>query len=134
VPRDTRDGGCRDRGCADAVEARMGEVEFIARVEEVAGPEYVRVAGPEAGGGPSLSSVGREVQQPYIQEHSASVLSAEVAQEMQQAKVNHSNWVRTFRLSRKKNSPWFIMRDAQCVPNKCEAQIPIYSLCNPETT
>jgi hypothetical protein len=66
----------------------MGEVEFIARVEEVAGPEYVRVAGPEAGGGPSLSSVGREVQQPYIQEHSASVLSAEVAQEMQQAKVN----------------------------------------------
>lgn len=69
----------------------MGEVEFIARVEEVAGPEYVRVAGPEAGGGPSLSSVGREVQQPCIQEHSASVRSAEMAQEMQQAKLNHSN-------------------------------------------
>jgi hypothetical protein len=58
VPRETSDGGCRDGGCADAVEASMGEAEFIAPVEEVAGPEYVRAAGPEAGGGPSLSSVG----------------------------------------------------------------------------
>jgi hypothetical protein len=49
VPRDARDGGCRDRGCADAGEATTGEAEFIARVEEVAGPEYVRLACPEAG-------------------------------------------------------------------------------------
>jgi hypothetical protein len=58
VARDARDGGCRDRGCADAVEASIGEVEFIARVEEVAGPEYARGACPEAEGGPSLSSAG----------------------------------------------------------------------------
>jgi hypothetical protein len=65
VPRETRDGGCRDGGCADAVDASMGEAEFIARVEEAAAPEYVRAADPEAGGGPPLSSAGREVQQPY---------------------------------------------------------------------
>jgi hypothetical protein len=49
VPRDARDGGCRDRGCADEDEATTGEAEFIARVEEVAGPEYARLACPEAG-------------------------------------------------------------------------------------
>jgi hypothetical protein len=65
VPRDVRDGGCRGRGCADAEEATTGEVEFIARVEEVAGPEYARFACPEAGRGPSSSSAGREVQLPY---------------------------------------------------------------------
>jgi hypothetical protein len=65
VPLDARDGGCRDRGCADVLEARIGEAEFIARVEEVAGPEYAWVVCAEADGGPSLSAAGREVQQPY---------------------------------------------------------------------
>lgn len=74
VPRDVRDGGCRDRGCADAEEATTGEAESIARVEEVAGPEYAWFACPEAGRGPSSSSAGREVQLPYRERHSASVL------------------------------------------------------------
>jgi hypothetical protein len=74
VPRDARDGGCRDRGCADVVEARTGEAQFIARVEEVAGPEYARVGCAETEGGPSLSSAGREVQQPCKAKRSVSVL------------------------------------------------------------
>jgi hypothetical protein len=74
VPRDVRDGGGRGRGCADAEEATTGEAEFIARVEEVAGPEYARFACPEAGRGPSSSSAGREVQLPYRERHGASVL------------------------------------------------------------
>ena len=65
VPLDASDGGCRDRGCADAGEATIGEVEFIARVEEVAGPEYARGACPELEASPSLSSTEREVQQPW---------------------------------------------------------------------
>lgn len=72
VPREARDGGCSDRGCAVAVEGTIGEVEFIARVEEVAGPEYVRFGGLEAEATPSLSSAGREVQQPYIDRHGGS--------------------------------------------------------------
>jgi hypothetical protein len=52
----------------------MGEVEFTARVEELAGPGYAPVACSEAEEGRPLSSTDREVQQPYNAKHSASGL------------------------------------------------------------
>lgn len=52
----------------------MAEVEFIAGVEEAAGPGYARVVCAEVEGSSSLSSACREAQQPYSQKRSESVL------------------------------------------------------------
>ena len=112
VPRDARDGGCRDRGCADAGEATTGEAEFIARVDEVAAPEYARLACPEAGWGPSSSSAGREVQLPYREKTSrVSTLTDRNAKVVNQPILLKSVAVAKilWGSSREKGSPWFIM-------------------------
>ena len=45
----------------------VAEEECMARVEEVMGPGYARVEALVADGGRSVSSAGREVQQPWTE-------------------------------------------------------------------
>ena len=108
----------------------MGEAEFIARVEEVAGPVYVRAAGPEAGGGPSLSSAGREVQQPYHKSivHQFSWERRPMKRSGQSSTVKSGADVQT--LQKKELT---MAHSARCT-NGCDAQIPMSALRNLETT
>lgn len=76
VPRDAREGGCRALACPAGVEATMADVELTARAEETIGLGNVREGCSELDGGSSLSSAGREAQQPYRQKNRELVLFA----------------------------------------------------------